>query len=263
MTMTHKFLIDTRLLAILIMLTAAVFALIVYGPIPQPSSYHSFADQRMVCGIPHFGDVISNMLFLAVGSAGMYALRRGVPAGGLVILRPAYLLFFTGSALLFPASAYYHVWPSNVTLVWDRLAIAVIFMAFFSIVIGEYVNPRLGVRFLYPLVVFGLISVVYWRLSDSGNGGDLRLYVLVQFLPLVLIPFIATTYRSFLRPVWYLWALLAFYGLAKVCELLDEPIFGITHFVSGHSFKHIFAAAGIAIFLLGLYRRRREVPESF
>jgi hypothetical protein len=35
--------------------------------IPQPVSYHHFADQRGWLGIPNFGDVVSNVPFAIVG----------------------------------------------------------------------------------------------------------------------------------------------------------------------------------------------------
>ena len=250
-----------RLLAILMLTLAAILALAIHGPMPQAPEYHSFADQRAFWGIPNFSNTLSNLGFLLVGAAGLWALRRGVPTGGLALLRPASLVFFVGTALLFPTSGTYHLWPSNATLVWDRLAMAIAFMAFFAIVIGEYIDSRLGARLLFPLVLIGIVSVAYWRLSDTGDGGDLRPYLLVQFLPMLLIPLIAVSYPPFLRPTWYLWVLLASYGLAKVFELLDEPILRLSQGLSGHTLKHIVAAIGIAFFLLGL-DRRRPVPSG-
>jgi hypothetical protein len=240
---------------------AAVLSLAVYGPIPQATDYHAFADQRPFLGIPNFSNTLSNLGFLLVGAAGLWTLRRGVPAGGLALLRPAYLVFFAGTALLFPTSGIYHLWPSNATLAWDRLAMAIAFMAFFASVIGEWIDARLGARLLAPLVLLGIVSVVYWRLTDTGDGGDLRPYLLVQFLPMLLIPMIALSYRPSLRPTWYLWALLASYGLAKGLELLDGPILSLSQGLSGHSLKHIVAAIGIAFFLIALYRRR-PVPSG-
>ena len=58
----------------------------------------------------------------------------------------------------------------------------------------------------------------------------------------------------------YLWAVIGWYGLAKVLENLDEPILRLTGLVSGHSLKHLAAALGIASFLVALYRRRPD-PE--
>ena len=46
------------------------------GPISQPLSYHQFADQRTVLGIPHAGDVLSNMVFIVVGTGGLWFLSK-------------------------------------------------------------------------------------------------------------------------------------------------------------------------------------------
>ena len=235
---------------------AVSLALLAHGPIPQDAGYHAFADQRSYGDIPNTVDTLSNLAFLLVGLAGLHALRRGVPLGGLASLRPAYALFFAGAALLFPTSGYYHLWPANTTLAWDRLAMTISFMAFFASILGEHISPRLGLRLLWPLILLGIFSVVYWRLSDGGDGGDLRPYLLVQFLPMLLVPFILLTYPSRLRPTGYLWAVIGWYLLAKVLENLDEPILRLTGLVSGHSLKHLAAALGIACFLVALYRRR-------
>jgi hypothetical protein len=63
-------------------------------------------------------------------------------------------------------------------------------------------------------------------------------------------------YRSSLDKVWYLWAILGIYFLAKVLELLDEPIYRMLGTVSGHTLKHLLAAGGALVFLLALQNRR-------
>src|SRR5215470_10086220 len=42
--------------------------------IPQPVTYHNFADHRSWLGIPNFGDVVSNLPFALVGIWGAVAL---------------------------------------------------------------------------------------------------------------------------------------------------------------------------------------------
>jgi len=42
---------------------AAIVAVILHGPIPQPPGYHAFADQRALLGIANFGNVMSNLAF--------------------------------------------------------------------------------------------------------------------------------------------------------------------------------------------------------
>ncbi len=235
-----------------------VMAVGLHGPIPQPSGYHAFADGRSLGGIPNFADTLSNIPFLLVGIAGLVLFGRGTPPGAMPALRPAYLAFFVGVTLLFPGSAYYHLAPSDSSLAWDRLPMTLAFMSFLAIVIGEHISPRLGVRLLLPLLLFGAFSVLYWRATDAGDGGDLRLYVIVQYLPMLLIPAIVLAYRPALEPTFYLWALLGSYGIAKALELLDAPVLRITGFVSGHTLKHLAAAFGILFFLLGFMRRRPE-----
>jgi hypothetical protein len=253
--------IEPRALALLAITAIAIIALGIYGPIPQPAGYHEFADQRSLVGIPHFANTLSNLPFLLVGIAGIFLFRHGIPAGALAPLKPAYLVLFASVALLFFGSAWYHLAPSDATLAWDRLPMTLAFMAFFAAIIGEHISLRLGRRLLLPLLMLGVLSVVYWRLSDSGDGGDLRLYVLVQFLPMLLIPAIILLYPPALRPMRHVWALLGLYGVAKVLECLDEPVLRATGLVSGHTVKHLVAAIAVYAFLLGL-SRRRPVPST-
>ena len=74
--------------------------------------------------------------------------------------------------------------------------------------------------------------MLWWRFTN-----DLRLYILVQFGPLlILIPAL-----WFIRDARYLAAVLGCYALAKLAEFYDHAIFsGLP--VSGHTAKHVFAA---------------------
>jgi hypothetical protein len=44
------------------------------SPIPQPLSYHNFADRCGWLGIPNLGDVVSNLGFAIVGAWGLIVL---------------------------------------------------------------------------------------------------------------------------------------------------------------------------------------------
>jgi hypothetical protein len=50
---------------------AAALGLVVDGRIAQFANYHAFADQRMLLGIPHGADVLSNLGFAVVGLWGL------------------------------------------------------------------------------------------------------------------------------------------------------------------------------------------------
>jgi hypothetical protein len=50
-------------------ITAAVVMVCCMMPrIPQPLSYHQFADRKSFFGIPNFGDVVSNLPFAVIGA---------------------------------------------------------------------------------------------------------------------------------------------------------------------------------------------------
>jgi hypothetical protein len=50
------------------------------------------------------------------------------------------------------------------------------------------------------------------------------------------------------------------YGLAKVFELLDVPIFRLGGIISGHTLKHL--AAGLASWFICRHLSRRQVLEA-
>lgn len=225
-------------------------------PIAQPASYHAFADQRVIGGIPHFGDVVSNLAFFAVGVAGLCALlfgrTRSVFSHGSE--RVPYLVFFFGVALVGAGSAYYHWAPGNATLFWDRATMSLAFMALFAAVIADRVNTRFGVRYALPmLLLIGASSVLWWRYQV-----DLRFYfVLGQVWPITSILLIAFllypkgNYVSTRHVV--LLALL--YGSAVAFEASDTVIWRLSnHVISGHTLKHLAAAMSVGVVLPMLHR---------
>ena len=242
-------------LVILITL-GAVVGLLNHGPIPQSLSYHAFADKSVIWGIPHFFDVMSNIIFVVVGLLGLIKTTRNNRIHIIDENRRSYQLFFIGVALIGVGSGYYHLSPNNATLVWDRLPMTIAFMTLCSIIIGEFTSIRLGSKLLIPLVSFGVLSVLYWHWTESAGQGDLRPYIIVQFLPMLVIPVILICFRpAFTRASGY-WLLLSAYVIAKLFEHFDAEMLGATNFVSGHSLKHIVAAIGIYVLLLSFGRRR-------
>ena len=240
----------------------AITAISFMHPIPQDPAYHNFVDQRMLHGVPNFWNVVSNVPFLIAGLLGILLLAGQQPvAGGLPELRPVYLVFFTGVFLTGFGSGYYHLDPSNETLVWDRLPMTLAFMAFFSMVVGEYLSPGLGRKLLWPLLAVGVLSIVYWHITESEGRGDLRPYALVQFLPMVLIPMILLMFRPRLNGSMFLWAMIAAYGVSKIAEYFDAQIYAAIGVMSGHSIKHIAAAVGTLFIYIAL-RRRRPVGDD-
>ena len=132
------------------------------------------------------------------------------------------------------------------------------FMGLFSIVMGEQVSERLGQKMLLPLLLAGVGSVVYWWLGEIRGQGDLRPYILVQFMPMVLIPMMLVLYRSAFDRTGFIWLMIVLYAAAKLFEYMDYSIYSTGYFISGHSIKHIVAATAALLFLHGLRTRERQ-----
>ena len=251
-------------LVLLLVITAAiVLACCLLPRFPQPLTYHQFADRRGLFGIPNFGDVFSNLPFAVIGVLGLAFLwqsKSKPDAGHFIDCREQlpYLFVFAGLLLTALGSSYYHLNPNNATLVWDRLPMAIVFMAFFSIVIAEHIDARAGRVLFYPLVAGAIASVIYWHFTEAAGHGDLRPYIIAQYLPMILVPLILLLFPSRSPQARFIWAVLGAYVLAKIFELADEEIFALTGSIGGHALKHLAAAFGVYMFLLAV--RRRHAP---
>jgi hypothetical protein len=244
---------------------AALAVMLWLPPIPQDPAYHAFADRRALLGLPNALNVLSNLPFAVVGAVGLaFAARRDIlrPEGPLTDAweRTAAGLLFTGVLLTGAGSAYYHLWPDTRTLFWDRLPMTIVFMTLFTFVIGDRVSLAAGRRALPLLLAAGAGSVLYWRWSELRGAGDLRLYALAQFFPLVAIPFMLLWFPPRYTRGRDLGAAIGWYGLAKLFELFDGAIYAAGGLVSGHSLKHLAAALAAYWVLRGLRARRLTVP---
>lgn len=214
-------------------------------PIPQDLSYHHFADQRTLLGMPNFWNVLSNVGYLLAGVYGLLRLKRlQVPES-----RPAYLIFCVATTLVAFGSGWYHYSPDNDSLVWDRLPMAPGFMALLALVLGERVSWRLSRVLLWPLVVLGVASVLYWAWTESHDAGDLRPYALVQFVPVLLLPLLILLFPGSASTARWLWCAFAGYGAAKIAEHFDLAIYGAVG-LSGHSIKHLVSSAAVLFAVL-------------
>lgn len=255
--MHHKI----KLLILVLICLLAFSAIFFVEPIPQDEAYHKFADQREILGIPNFWNVISNIPFILVGLIGTIAAIKKKWVGFDTPAYGACLLFFIGICLSGLGSAYYHLNPNTNTLFWDRLPMALSFMAFFSLIITEHLHEKLGRAMLLPLVVLGCGSVLYWYWSEQSGSGDLRPYAFVQFLPIVLIPFILITRQALFTRTKDLYVVLLLYLFAKLTEHFDSLLYAFGGILSGHSLKHFLAALGV-YWLLRMLRLRVKIPDS-
>jgi Ceramidase len=227
----------------------SLLGLLFVPPIPQPQDYHQFADQKTLLGIPNFWNVVSNLPFIAVGAIGLQYMglqyfRRDLSAG----------VFFLGVFLTGFSSSYYHWNPNDAGLFWDRLPMAIAFMAILANVVEERIDAKMGRLLLWPLVLLGIVSLLWWLRTD-----DLRLYGWVQFFPCIVLPLIFWLFAPKYSGTWYWFAAAGWYLLAKVLEYADATIYSAgQHIMAGHALKHL-AAAGACCAILRAFQTRQPI----
>ncbi len=240
-------------LKILQVLTAAVLVAVFFiEPVAQDTGYHQFADGDTKMGIPNAWNVLSNIPFVLIGIFGLIVSEKRLPKKSLASHRMPVLMFFIGLILTGLGSAYYHLSPTNETLLWDRLPMTISFMAFFSFILARHLDQRLGIRALWPLLLIGVSSVFYWSYTETIGFGDLRFYAVVQFLPIILIPLLLLLFPVSDYQQKYIWLILVLYMTAKLMENFDADIYYIVG-ISGHAMKHIIAAFSGVAFLLAVW----------
>jgi hypothetical protein len=195
--------------------------------------------------------VISNLPFIMVGIYGAILISKSSVSKSISIM---YYCLFLGIMLIGFGSAFYHIQPNNERLVWDRIPMTIVFMAFLSATIAECIDLKSAKLLLFPLIVIGISSVIWWSYTESLGMGDLRFYGAVQFYPvgfilLTLILFPSKSNNRTLRL--FAWVVI-WYIVAKVFEYFDKEIMYHTSFISGHSLKHL-AAAISTIFMTKIF----------
>ncbi len=197
----------------------------------QNQAFYNFADQNSLIGIPHFHNVISNLMFTLFSGYGLYLYFSNSQEYSI-----SWLVFLIGVFFVAPGSAYFHWNPNDQTLVWDRLPMTVGFMGLMSAAMVDVFKIKNEKLLLSTLVLFGLYSVIHWIVFN-----DLRVYTWVQLAPIIGLLYISFFLPSnVLRPRYLVIAIL-FYALAKASETYDQQVLDYIGY-NGHSLKHILAS---------------------
>ncbi|RJG05590.1 alkaline phytoceramidase [Noviherbaspirillum cavernae] len=236
--------------------------MLLHGSISQPQDYHHFADQRIAFGIARAADVLSNAAFALVGVWGWLALS---PARRHCQLRSGwagYRLFLIALILTAAGSAFYHLEPDNSRLIWDRLPIALACAGLLAAVRAETKPGADDASGIILLSLAAVLSVAWWHFSGSDGSGDLRPYLLLQGLPLLLIPLWQAIHPAPREDRLAFGIAIALYVAAKAAELHDRELMLFFGGISGHTIKHLLAAAAAATIVRCLIRRVKPVSAS-
>lgn len=206
--------------------------------ITRPPEFHHYADQRTWLGLPHVGDVVSNLAFVIVA---LRASWPGVPGTTGVRL---------GIAAIGIGSAAYHVAPGDTLLAFDWAPIAVTLSLLAATVIRDRAGESAGrIAFVVaPALAIG--SVSWWLATGGTHGGNMAPYVAVQATGIALPPLVALVAPGQVRVGWLLAGVVGFL-LARFAAANDRALLDAIG-CSGHSLKHLLAAAAAGCALRAL-----------
>lgn len=251
-----------RQVRLMLVVVVALYGLLrlSFGPLPQDPAYHVLADTRTVFGfIPRAGDVLSNLAILAAGLFGLVLRPRMTVAPE---ARAAVNVLIAATILTAFGSAYYHWAPTNATLVWDRLPMAIVLMSLLVLVMADRVHPLFARDALWPFTGLGAASVILWGVSEAMGQGDVFLYLIVRIGAGVAIAFLLILRRPRHTGTKWLVAALACEIVMASVQHFDREVFQVTGgLVSGHNLKHVMAGVALAFVFWWLRARTTQAEK--
>ncbi|EES00124.1 hypothetical protein BDA96_03G032900 [Sorghum bicolor] len=222
---------------------------------------HLFADMRNLLGVPNTLNVLTAYPLLLAGVPGLVLCICGSGCFGVSLRWEAlgWFLFYAGNVAAAFGSAYYHLKPDDDRLIWDRLPMMISSSSLLSILVIERVDERVGLSCLISLLSLVLVSSACERVLD-----DMRLWVILNFVPCIAIPAML-----FLFPPKYthsrFWFLATgFYLLARFEGLADRKVYSVNrYFISGHSLEHLcFALVTFILTVMLTFRNIKIARDS-
>lgn len=252
--------IQSRELALLAAVLALAAIALFGPPVAQAPGYHHFADQEVLWGVPHAADVLSNLPFALVGLLGAWRLASG---SGTLLPSERGLAWLSCAGLFATAagSCWYHLAPDDAGVTVDRIGMSIAFAGIIGLATCR-VSGRAGHAMAALVLLAGPAAVLHWFVS-----GNLLPWAVVQAGGMLLLAALA-----FMRPVpgaapirWGF--VLVAYGVSKALEAGDHFVWELTSgWVSGHSLKHLVAAAAAlpVVLAFGAAQRRplQNPPEQ-
>jgi len=232
---------------LIILLILAIFL----PSIQQDQNYHNFADQRALFGVNNAFDTLSNLAFIIVGILGLFNFYNNkfikISNSFSVILN----LFFISIILTGLGSGYYHLSPNDFTLVFDRLALTLVFTFILAMLANVRISERSGFHTLAELIILAPLTVLIWNYN-----GNLTPYAVLQFGGIIIIVLTLLLTKAQKQSPCFA-SLIILYGFAKLAEFYDVEIFKLSqNLISGHTLKHLIGALAVLIFVLPLHKNK-------
>lgn len=230
------------------------------GLLITPHDYHHFVDNRSALGIHNLMDVLSNLPFALVGILMLHTYKKENKKRHNICL--SLLIISLGTLLVGFGSAYYHWNPTDNTLFWDRLPMAIVFSGIMTYSIQKLylLPPEINVQqFEIGYLLLSLSSVLIWYLGTLFNHNWLALYVFIQFGGMILLCYLAGSSYSIQNKELLntILKVMLIYVLAKITEHYDSFIFNFDgQLMSGHTIKHLLSGLALYIIYCDFFKKK-------
>lgn len=242
---------------------ATVAGLIGWGPVLLVPAAHAYADTRDWGGLHNAANVLASLPLLAAAIWGIVATRA---SGWSSELRRSWTVFHACAGAAAAVAAAYHAAPGDASFVLAHSLSAAGFLFLGQGLLAERVHPGFGST--RALAGTGLLASLACGLviggAALGHGIDMRPLVLLEVMPVLLIPagalWLPGTHTR--ASDWII--MLSAYGLAKVFDAADASVLSVTGWISGHGLMHLClaAAAGWLAYCAATARSGDEAADS-
>jgi hypothetical protein len=232
-------------LALLIAMGVATLAgLIAWGPVLLDPAAHAYADARPWGGLNNAANVLASLPLLAAALWGGFSTRSSHWSDE---LRRPWSAFHGCAGAAAAVAAIYHASPGDAGFVLAHALSAAGFVFLALGVLAERVHARFGstaAMFAAGLLVALACSLLLAN-AAMGRGIDMRPLMLLQVMPVLLIPAGALWLPgSHTRTSDWIIMLMT-YAVSKAFDAADAKVLAVTGWVSGHALMHL-CLAGVA-----------------
>jgi hypothetical protein len=238
------------------MAAALATGLLAWGPVPLAAFALEHADARRWLGIPNAFNVFASLPLLLAGWWGLRATRATPWPPGLQRAWTAFHACAMAAALL---AALHHLNPSFATWLPATTAMSAGFAMLAAGALAERVDERLA----RPGALCGIGAAVLLAALWVGwnGGGDVRPVLLIEALPVLLLPAGAIRLPGAHTRAgdWVL--MLAGYAAAKLADIADARLYAASGWIGGHALMHLLLA-GVTAWLAYVAVRAGSVDQE-
>jgi hypothetical protein len=226
------------------MTVALAMGLLAWGPVELTAQAHRYADDRAWLGVAGAANVWVNAVMFAAGAWGWHATRNSRWPRH---LRTPWQLFQLCAMVSAVASALYHARPQDALYVLTHVATASAFVMLTFGLLAERAHSRFGSFVVCLVVLLGtaLTGSAILFAQARGAGLDMRPLLLLEIIPVLVIPAGALSLPGRFTGVFDWVVVLTLYALAKLLESGDAFILETSGWVSGHTLMHLALSSAV------------------